>query len=181
MMDCIHCHSKRVRKNGHIHNGKQNYYCTSCSRQFVEGGQEWFVDSKERSQIDKLLLERISLRGICRVMGVSLSWLLGYINEYFTSVIDEFIPLEIGIEGDLLVDKLYSEERGLRVEFLGIELDELWSFVGNKDNKQWVWLALNPDNRQIIAIHIGGRGREDADLFYEKIPTFFKKKCCVFF
>ena len=30
-----------------------------------------------------------------------------------------------------------------------IQCDELWSFVDNKGNKQWVWLALDEDNREI--------------------------------
>lgn len=72
------------------------------------------------------------------------------------------------------MEQVYSQERGARVEFLGIQLDELWSFVGNKNCQQWVWLVLNPVNRQIIAFHIGGRGAEDAHLFYDKIPAFFK-------
>jgi IS1 family transposase len=75
---------------------------------------------------------------------------------------------------DLLVTELYSKERCVRVEFYGIQLDELWSFVGKKSNKQWLWLALNPINRQIVAFHVGGRSAEDAQLFYEKIPTIFK-------
>ncbi len=33
--------------------------------------------------MNKLLLERISLAGICRVVGVSESWLLGYIRELY--------------------------------------------------------------------------------------------------
>ena len=53
---------------------------------------------------------------------------------------------------DLLVDELYSKERGVRVEFFGIQLDEMWTFVQNKANKQWLWLALNPVNRQIVEI-----------------------------
>lgn len=75
---------------------------------------------------------------------------------------------------DLLVRELYSKERGVRVEFYGIQLDELWSFVGKRSNKQWLWLALNPINRQIIAFHVGGRSTDDALLFYEKIPAIFK-------
>lgn len=79
-MICIHCHQVGVRKNGHTHNDKQNYYCPKCGRQFVEGGQAWFVSDADKLQIDLLLLERISLRGICRVMGVSMTWLMSYLQ-----------------------------------------------------------------------------------------------------
>jgi insertion element IS1 protein InsB len=76
---------------------------------------------------------------------------------------------------DLLINELYSKERGRRVEFFGLQLDEMWTFVQNKDNKQWLWMALNPDNRQIVAFHVGGRSGKDAQLFYDKIPTIFKQ------
>lgn len=46
--------------------------------------------------------------------------------------------------------------------------------MGKRSNKQWLWLALNPINRQIIAFHVGGRSGQDAKLFYEKIPIIFK-------
>jgi insertion element IS1 protein InsB len=51
----------------------------------------------------------------------------------------------------------------------------MWTFVQNKANKQWLWLALNPANRQIIAFHVGSRSNVDALLFYEKIPDIFKE------
>ena len=75
---------------------------------------------------------------------------------------------------DWLVNELYSKERSIRMEFYGIQLNEMWSFVGNKDNKQRLWLALNPINRQIIVFHVGNRGTEDVQLFYKKIPAIFK-------
>lgn len=81
---------------------------------------------------------------------------------------------------DLLINELYSKERGRRVEFFGIQLDEMWTFVQNKDNKQWLWLALNASNRQIIAFHVGSRSTKDAQLFYEKIPPVFKEACGFF-
>ena len=31
----------------------------------------------------------------------------------------------------------------------------MWSFVGNKGNKQWVWLALDINTRQIVGAYIG--------------------------
>lgn len=109
-MKCIHCNQEQVRKNGHTHYGKQNYYCNSCKRQFVENGQDWFVDSKERAQIEKLLLERISLRGICRVMGVSISWLLNYVKEVHNALPDDLNVLEVLPNKESYLDDRMEEE-----------------------------------------------------------------------
>lgn len=95
------------------------------------------------------------------------------LNDSFYSIEDETYTADIE-NNDLLINTLYSQERGARVAYFGIQLDEMWSFVGKKENKQWVWLALNPANRQIVAFHIGSRSGKDAQLFYEKIPTVFK-------
>ena len=55
-----------------------------------------------------------------------------------------------GIEDDLLLTDLYEKERSARVIAFGIQLDEMWSFVQEKSNKKWIWLAINPLNRQIV-------------------------------
>jgi IS1 family transposase len=77
---------------------------------------------------------------------------------------------------DLLISELYAKERAVRVEIFGIQLDEMWSFVQKKTNKAWIWLALNPANRQIIGMHIGNRSKEDAQQLWENIPTFFHEQ-----
>src|SRR5262247_2245258 len=33
---CPRCQSSRYKKNGHIHNGKQNHHCQDCGRQLVQ-------------------------------------------------------------------------------------------------------------------------------------------------
>ncbi len=88
-MHCSHCNSANTKKNGHTHYGKQNYFCHQCHRQFVEGGQDWFVSDSDKSMINKLLLERISLAGICRVCDVSQQWLLAYIKELYAHLPDD--------------------------------------------------------------------------------------------
>jgi transposase-like protein len=105
-MNCIHCGSIRIRKNGHTHYGKQNYLCVSCGRQFVAGGQDWFINAKERVLIEKLLLERLSLRGICRVMDVSISWLLAYLKE-----VHQALPSDLNIIESLPDKEAYLDER----------------------------------------------------------------------
>jgi len=39
--------------------------------------EQYLVSDETRDLIERLLLERISLRGICRAVKVSLKWLLG--------------------------------------------------------------------------------------------------------
>ncbi len=71
---CPACGSQHLIKNGSIHNGKPKYQCKNCGRQFVKHPTKTIILSSTKQLIDKLLLERISLRGIARVTGVSWSW-----------------------------------------------------------------------------------------------------------
>jgi transposase-like protein len=71
---CPQCGLSHIKRNGYTHYGKQNYWCKDCDRQFVEDSQR--IGEELKDLIKVLLLERLSLRGICRVTGVSLTWLL---------------------------------------------------------------------------------------------------------
>ena len=57
-----------------------------------------------------------------------------------------------------------------------IEVDELWSFVGNKKNKMWIWLALCRRTRQIIAYFIGERTLKSCKQLWKRIPENYKQK-----
>jgi transposase-like protein len=81
MPNCPICVSAGSVKNGHIHNGKQRYLCRVCSRQFVENPQQQEVSADKKALIDRLLLERLSMAGICRAVGVSERWLQTYVNK----------------------------------------------------------------------------------------------------
>ena len=37
------------------------------------------------------------------------------------------------------------------------ELDELWSFVGSKQNQRWLWVAINHNTRVVLAFTFGKR------------------------
>ena len=68
---CPSCGSNSIRKNGTIHNNKAKNECKKCGRQFVINNPKKIVTKSEKDLIDKLLLERIYLRGIARVVGVT--------------------------------------------------------------------------------------------------------------
>ena len=81
MPNCSKCTSILTVKNGRIHNGKQRYRCQACGRQFVEQLSKKVIGPATRELIDRLLLERISLSGIARSVGVSETWLQLYVNQ----------------------------------------------------------------------------------------------------
>jgi insertion element IS1 protein InsB len=45
---------------------------------------------------------------------------------------------------------------------LEAEADEMWSVVQQTTNRQWVWIAMDKQTRQISAFHVGDRRRKSA-------------------
>jgi transposase-like protein len=80
-LPCPRCGSHHTIMNGTIHNGKPKCQCNNCGHQFLINPTKQSVFLETKQLIDKLLLERISLRGIARVTGVSWSWLQNYVNK----------------------------------------------------------------------------------------------------
>jgi insertion element IS1 protein InsB len=78
-------------------------------------------------------LKRIALARIARVMQLSEDWLQGDVNRCH-----EVVPRTVQVQP--------KEPRRLAVQ-----MDELWSFVDHKGNKQWVWLALDVATREMAA------------------------------
>ena len=125
---CPQCGLPHAKKNGHTHYRKENYQCLSCGRQFVLDSQ--WIDQPTRAVIKKLLLERIPLRGICRVLSISREWLLSFIAEVYDELPD-----------DLFVRPAQRMTGCVRLLRLEAEADEIWSLVGRKANKQWLWMT----------------------------------------
>ena len=154
---CPRCGLAHAKKNGHTHYHKQNYRCLSCGRQFVRDSQR--VGDDTRALVKRLLLERLSLRGICRVTGLSLTWLLQFIASLYERLPD-----------DLCVAPA-SPQRRVHLLRLEAEVDELWSFVGRKADKQWLWLAFDSKTRQVLAFFVGDRSRESARQLWRRLPA----------
>ena len=61
---------------------------------------------------------------------------------------------------------------------LTIQLDEMWSFVRSKDNKQWIWLAIDADSREIVGVYVGDRSRQSAKKLWQSLPPVYRQ-CAV--
>lgn len=86
MIPCPSCQSTHTVENGHIHKGKQNRLCKDCRRQFVEDPNKVFVSAETREIVERLLLEKLSLAGICRALKISESWLHDYVKRKYAEV-----------------------------------------------------------------------------------------------
>lgn len=159
---CTSCLSSLVKKNGHLHNGKQNHRCLACGKQFVLESHQKLIDEKTKDLIKRTLLERISLEGICRVFDVSMPWLLEFIDGLITQL-PENLNAQVLTEDDEL-------------EVILLEGDELWSYVGSKANPQWLWLLMHSKTRQIVAMQVGPRDKQTAEKLFYKLPEPLKKK-----
>ena len=54
----------------------------------------------------------------------------------------------------------------------------MWSFVGNKGNKKWIWLAIDVDTKQIVGVFVGSRAREGAQGLWDSLPAVYRQ-CAV--
>jgi hypothetical protein len=117
--------------------------------------------------VKKLLAERVSLRGICRVFDISLTWLLKFIQQLYGTLHDDLnsnIPVKQVKQGERFYIKLFDNEA-----------DELWSFVRKKDNVYYIWLVIHRATRQVIAFHVGNRSWESDRALWEKLPKAVQK------
>lgn len=160
---CPDCGNTHVKRNGHTHYDEQNYCCKSCGRQFVKDSQR--INEPARDIIRRLLLERLSLSGICRVMGVSLRWLLCFISELYQ-----------GLPDDLYVNMPVPGKGKVQVCRWVAEADEMWSFVQHKENKKWIWIAIDVVSRQVLAFYVGDRSRRAARALWRRIPVTYRQQ-----
>jgi insertion element IS1 protein InsB len=153
---CPSCGSAQIIKNGSTHNHKQKYQCNVCNRQFIDNPTNISIPDHTRLIIDRLLLERISLRGIVRVTNISWSWLQNYVNKKMAT-----IPRQISISANINRDLI-------------VECDEMWSFVESKKTPFYIWLAIDRHSRAIVGCFIGDRTRQSARKLWASLPAIYQ-------
>lgn len=149
---CRSCGSANIIKNGTNKCGNPQYHCKDCGAYRVLDPERRHSQAT-REQVLKAAQERVSLRGIERIFKVCrqtvAKWIRGYLKQ---------LPV---VAGTLLLYEVGDV----------LEIDELWSFVLNKDQKSWVWVALCRRTRQIVAFYVGKRDETAARQLEQRIPS----------
>ena len=84
-MNCPHCHSEYIVKDGSLR-GKKKNLCKDCGRQLTVNPTRPRISEETWHLVDRLLLEKLSLAGIARATGISASQLQLYMNRKYQEI-----------------------------------------------------------------------------------------------
>lgn len=149
---CRTCGSSNIVRNGTNKCGNPQYHCKDCGAYRVLQPQERYSESQKATMLSACQ-ERISLRGLQRVFGVRRQtvsrWVVAQ-AQALPLLVETLLPVQ---PDDVL------------------ELDEVWTFVGNKhEGERWLWTALCRRTRQIVAFFIGAHDAAACQQLWQRVP-----------
>ncbi|GGI57741.1 IS1 family transposase [Winogradskyella haliclonae] len=142
---CPQCKGVSI-KNG-FQNNKQRYKCKFCNHRFQLEYTYNAYEPTTNTLIKNLLVEGCGVRSISRIIGIST-----------TTVLSRMLKISKGIKIP------YFNKLGCK-----FEVDELWSFIGNKDNFTWITYAIERETKHIIDFYVGRKTKETIRPLINKI------------
>ena len=116
-------------------------------------------------QVEKLLVERNSQCSIVRVTGVARMTVAKLIKK--AQVVRPPLPR-------------LRPKKTQRQELEVLELDELWTFVGQRRRKVLLWLAVERASRRIVAWVLSRRDAATARRLWDALPRRYRRHCWYF-
>lgn len=127
---CPCCSSINIVKNGlKSYSSKQNYLCKDCFRQFILEDERSYNGTKRGidEKIKKMIVRGCGVRDIVDIESISIGKVLFVISE---------------------LDIKFSPKQQ---HYNCLEIDEFWTYVGEKGNKKWLIYAYARDSKEIVA------------------------------
>ena len=156
-VNCPHCKSVKVKKNGKKRTGRQNFLCHSCKKQFQ---YEYFykgADPTKKELLKTMTLNGSGIRDIHRVLQLSIVCILFALRTWFKQI----------------------EEPCFNGSYKEVQIDEIWTFVKHrKQGKRWVWYAYDKKTKKILAFQIGKRNDKSCKALLKKLSHLQIEKYC---
>ena len=130
-INCPICKGVSV-KNG-LQLGKQRYKCKFCKKQFQLEYSYKACNVDINNFLKSLLKEGSGIRSIARVLNISKNTVLSRILKISSQIATPQF------------DKPNCK----------YEIDEMWSFIGNKRNTGWITYTIERESKQVIDFHVG--------------------------
>lgn len=136
-IECKFCKGK-CQKAGRQKNGTQKYYCKGCGK-YQQGQYKYNAcNTAIMELLPKLVCESVSIRGMARIMKIALSTVIKKLKYIADKIIQPPIP----------------------VNCKEVELDELRTYIGRKENQCWVAYAICSQTRQPLDFVVGKRSKQ---------------------
>lgn len=153
---CPHCSRTNVVKNGRKANGKQNFLCSVCRKQFIAHYHYRGADPKNRRLIRSMLVNNCGIRDSARILGLSTTTVLAYLLRQSRT---RLVP------------------RLLRYE--SVQIDELWTFVRRrKKGKYWLIYAYAPETKEVLAFVCGTRSAATIQKLADRLAAVEIQEFC---
>jgi insertion element IS1 protein InsB len=153
-LKCPCCSGTNIVKNGKKSYQVQNYLCKDCRRQFIGDHALKYngCHSELYHKIELMLVRNVGIRDIAEIENVSI-----------------YTVLSVLTKSD---KKITPKQKHYDV----LEVDEFWTYVGNKDTKVWLIYAYHRTTGEIVAWVFGKRDYKTAKKLRDKIT----KLCLTF-
>ena len=153
---CIHCDSSDVVKHGCSEIGEQRYRCCNdeCSHvTFMLSYTNLGCLPEIENKVVDMALNGSGIRDTARVLDISPPTVIKELRKKGCELesVNHGILNNIQNPHDIQVVIKICDEA---------ELDEMWSFVGNKLQQRWLWHAIDHQTGKILAYVFGRRKDE---------------------
>jgi IS1 family transposase/transposase-like protein len=147
-INCPHCQSSKVVKNGKKKNGEQNLICRSCRKQFLSVYKNKGANPATKKLIIRLLERNNGIRDIEELLGISRRCILNNLCRQANKI------------------KIQPAQR----YYKSVQMDEVWSFVGKrKKGKYWLFYAYSTETDEILAYVCGSRSAKTVRELVKKL------------
>lgn len=155
---CPTCGEEEIIKHGKTPIGKQRYKCQNeaceCTTFIREYSYQGSLPEVKQKIID-MSINGSGIRDTARVLKISTS-----------TVLEELKKKESELEqvNKIIIEQMQQQGQEIEVEIRQVvvetEVDEMWSFVGNKQTQRWLWHAIDHKSGVVLAYVFGSRKDE---------------------
>lgn len=145
-LSCKNCGSAQFVKNGFM-KGKQRYKCKECGCQFT--------NTPPRGKPPELKEIAIVLHSYCGISMIKIGKMCGVSN---VAVLNR-IKAKAGKAPPLNP----KSDSGV------VMIDEMWHFINGKENKLWLWRAIDGKTRRPLAWELGDRSADTLKRLIERV------------
>ncbi|MEO5777787.1 MAG: IS1 family transposase [Flavobacterium sp.] len=149
---CPHCSGTAVKNGFQLE--VQRYRCKLCRKKFQISYTYQAYKKNTNDSIVVLLKEGCGIRSISRILKISTNIVLSRI---------------VHIGNNLEPKPLYQKG-------CSYEMDEMWTFIGNKSNVVWITYAIERKSKQVVDFILGSKTKENIQPLVNKLILLEPKR-----